>query len=570
MTAKRAEPGPDLRSERDRFVAFSFAAADLLLEVDAEGTIRFASGAARALTGRDLGSLLGQPYIELFAPQDRRYVNLLISRLSAGHRLDPVTVKLAPAGGGEAAAIVGGCRLPHRQGQLYLTLSTPHYSAVSDGLTTIRDAASGLLDRESFETVAGAVVQRQHAIDQDVKLTLLSMAGLDDLRARAGEDAVETFLGEIGAFLRASSIGGDAAGRIAPDKFGIVHPASLDGRGIAAELQRQSREIDPEGAGIPVDHYSVDVAIDNMTEEDAAKAIVYTIAKFADMRDSEFAVESLQSAFRSLLRDTVARIGTLKGTVSERRFDIAFQPIVDLATRAVHHHELLARLDGGRSPYALVTFAEGVGMIEEFDLAICQRAIEFLTDKAGANATIAVNLSGRSLESDLFPEALGALLKPHAALRPRLLFEITESTQIAKLEHVNQVVQTLRERGHRFALDDFGAGASSFPYLHALTVDFVKIDGAYVKRVLSNPRDAAIPRAMVVLCRDLGVRTIAEMVESEEQARELKALGVDFGQGYLFGKPAPQPVVPERGADIAAGRNVARPMLRQGTGRSWT
>jgi EAL domain-containing protein (putative c-di-GMP-specific phosphodiesterase class I) len=202
---------------------------------------------------------------------------------------------------------------------------------------------------------------------------------------------------------------------------------------------------------------------------------------------------------------------------------------------------MLARADDGNSPYELVTFAEEVGIIEEFDLAICQRALDFLHPSESPETAVAINLSGRSLESGRFAQRLLTLLKPHQALAPRLLFELTESARIGALGHVNNVIQTLRQRGHRVALDDFGAGASSFPYLHELTVDFIKIDGAYVRGFLSSSRDAAILKSIVTLCHGLNVNMIAEMVETEAQAEALKMLGVDFGQGYLFGRPQSYP-----------------------------
>jgi EAL domain-containing protein (putative c-di-GMP-specific phosphodiesterase class I) len=115
------------------------------------------------------------------------------------------------------------------------------------------------------------------------------------------------------------------------------------------------------------------------------------------------------------------------------------------------------------------------------------------------------------------------------------------------------VIQRLRERGFRVGLDDFGAGSASFQYLHALTIDFVKIDGAYVREVLNDHRSAMILKAMCSLCRDLGVYTVAEMVETREQVEKLRDLGVECGQGYFFGKPAAQLTPP----DVALQRNEA-------------
>src|SRR3546814_8686804 len=138
--------------------------------------------------------------------------------------------------------------------------------------------------------------------------------------------------------------------------------------------------------------------------------------------------------------------------------------------------------------------------------------------------------------------ALREILAPDPELRKQLIFEITESTQITNLVHAAAAVRQLRDDGHSVCLDDFGAGAASFPYLQALDVDYVKIDGAYVKALQTKEyeRDRAILKGMVWLCKELGIGTVAEMVEPEDQAGLLRDFGIDYGQGYLFGRPEPE------------------------------
>ncbi len=123
-----------------------------------------------------------------------------------------------------------------------------------------------------------------------------------------------------------------------------------------------------------------------------------------------------------------------------------------------------------------------------------------------------------------------------------MLLEITESVQIKDYEAVSNVVRQLRADGYHICLDDFGAGDSNFNYLRIFDVDYVKIDGVYVRDVLRSKRDQAFIRAIAQLCEEINVATVAEFVEDEKQAKSLKSLGVLLGQGYLFGKPAPRPV----------------------------
>jgi len=149
------------------------------------------------------------------------------------------------------------------------------------------------------------------------------------------------------------------------------------------------------------------------------------------------------------------------------------------------------------------------------------------------------------LESDNFIDSLQSLLMENPELREHIGLEITETSQIKDLVRADRILQMFRRNGIQISLDDMGAGAASFEYIRALTVDFVKIDGAYVRDVLKNQRDAAILKCMSRLCSDLKMGTIAEMVETKEQMLLLKQMGVDYGQGWLFSKPVDKIVTPK-------------------------
>ncbi|MEE8515854.1 MAG: EAL domain-containing protein, partial [Alphaproteobacteria bacterium] len=187
-----------------------------------------------------------------------------------------------------------------------------------------------------------------------------------------------------------------------------------------------------------------------------------------------------------------------------------------------------------------ITFAEQTGLICDFDLAMCEKVVNWL-DKGGRKGRhymVAVNLSGSSIGSPRFVDALHDLLQKKNSLRHRILFEITESARITDLEAVNRSVQSLRDAGHKICLDDFGAGAAAFQYLRALDIDVVKIDGGYVRNALSTDKGTAFLKAMAGMCKDLGIVTVAEWVEDEQCLSFLRECGVDYGQGYLFGAPS--------------------------------
>ncbi|WP_236627667.1 EAL domain-containing protein [Caulobacter sp. B11] len=247
---------------------------------------------------------------------------------------------------------------------------------------------------------------------------------------------------------------------------------------------------------------------------------------------------------RSVKR-TLARAGALGAAVSQRRFTLAFQPVVDLSTGLAHHHEVLVRFEDGASPYALIRMAEEFDIIEELDHAIVEQAVQRLASDRSGKLRLAVNVSGRTIGNEAYVDHIGRLLAKNDAARGRLIFEITETTAIDDLSVANAHIQSLRAMGSLVCLDDFGSGASSFRYLQELSLDIVKIDGRYVREMAASGRDGAMVRRLVELCGDLKIRTVAEMVETPEVEEIIRKAGVNFAQGWLFGRPAdtPQPAL---------------------------
>jgi len=215
---------------------------------------------------------------------------------------------------------------------------------------------------------------------------------------------------------------------------------------------------------------------------------------------------------------------------------------VVLADRSVHHYEVLLRFADGHSPFEDIQFAEQINTIHEVDLAVAQGAIARLeqADAGPGHLSLAVNMSARSLLNDNFLVMFEDLAGRLGDRRDRLIIEITESAKLEDLAKAARAVDRLSAKGHPVCLDDFGAGASSLPYLQQLVVDYVKIDGAYIRGLDAEARERAIIEGVLATCRSLGVATVAEMVEREDQHKILLELGVSLGQGWLYGRPAPE------------------------------
>ena len=534
------DPVKALRRQRDRFVALAFAAADLLLEVDDAGVVTFAAGASQRLYGRDTDRLIGTRLDELLADGDRPVAAALLHSIQHGGRFVPVTLRLART---DAQAVTfGGCRLPDRPGTSFVALSAsvPAASAAALG------APASVLDGDDF---AAAATQRLLETDADppYQLTLVAVDELEELQSRLTDEVGQGLAATIERYLVSSAPGIELAGRLAGERFGVLHREVLDETRLRDGIETIAGSVDPEGKGVRLRTSTMALDKSGMNGGDAARALIYCLNQFADSETDAFSVASLRDGLDRALSGTVARVSHLRSTVADGAFELVFQPIVDLRTRSVHHVEALSRFAADKSPAGTVAFAEAVRLIADFDLAVCERVIAMVGGSASAAAgtaapppPIAVNLSGRSLESRLFRGRLMALLDGQdAALTGRLLFEVTESAVITRAEEVNAAIQVLRSRGFRVCLDDFGAGANSFHYLRSFVVDFVKIDGAFGRAALADPRDRSLLQAILAFCRETGVATIGEMVEDETQAHRLERLGLDYAQGYLFGRPSP-------------------------------
>jgi EAL domain-containing protein (putative c-di-GMP-specific phosphodiesterase class I) len=392
-----------------------------------------------------------------------------------------------------------------------------------------------LLDKDAFEASVIASLGRGDLGD-DAALNLLQLDGVDELRARAGESAIDSLFSQIGGCLRAYAIGG-LAGRIGPDRLAAVTEGAT-AINVSTEIAAILRLHDPDGSRLQVKELAIALDVADLAPNDAAKALSYTLQAFANGDVGALPFVSLVESFRALMVKTAQRVAAFKASLNEHGMKLVFQPVVELNARRIRHYEVLTRFADDKSPFETIEFAERVGLIEELDLAVAERALRFLDNAGpGCTAELAVNVSGASIQNPAFVAELEKLLRRHEVIRPRVLFEITESTSISNLAQANDVIQGLRQAGNQVCLDDFGAGAASLPYLRAFHVDYIKIDGAYVRRMHDSDRDQQIMNAIIGMCRQVKTSIVAEMIETQQQAQNLRALGVDFGQGYYFGKP---------------------------------
>jgi EAL domain-containing protein (putative c-di-GMP-specific phosphodiesterase class I) len=247
------------------------------------------------------------------------------------------------------------------------------------------------------------------------------------------------------------------------------------------------------------------------------------------------------------VKKTVAQVDRFKSAVAAKDFSLVYQPVVDLKTHEVDHYETFVRLGQDASPAEDIHMAEEMDLIQDLDLAVVQAVVQQLLKPANTRLRLAANISARSLMRPAFAERLLTTLRYAQSARGRLIFEITESAALGDLHRASALVKGLRRGGAGICLDGFGSGSASFDYLRAVSVDSVKIDGRYIRELTApGSRNGVLVRHLSGLCRELKVTSIAQMVETPQTVAALRQVGVDCGQGFLFGRPEPTPMPVQR------------------------
>jgi EAL domain-containing protein (putative c-di-GMP-specific phosphodiesterase class I) len=531
-------------------LGFAFAAGDLLLELDAAGTVLEAVGAAQSMLGVQESGLIGQPLTTIFDESDVQLLGAILDCLDEGQRRGPAVLRLARAGAHGAAVTLR--KLPGNGGRVSCAL-------IAAPLPNTRGGEDGMHDRAGFEAVARGLTEAAHLAGRELELAMIDLAGLDEARRALPAAELKSLDARVAGALRAEAGQHGAAARLEGERFALLREAG-DTPDLVA--RRLTRAIATACGAAPISGKVQSVPLEIASPGRLARAMRYALDDFMAEGLKDTPPQSMADAMNRSVRRTLARAGELGAAVSQRRFALAFQPVVSLADNSLHHHEALVRFEDNASPFAMVRMAEEFDLIEELDRAVIEQAIRRLKGDRTGELRLAVNISGRSIGSGPFVEGLQRLIGQSPNLGQRLILEITESAAIDDLSLANRHIQALRSTGSVVCLDDFGAGSASLAYLQTLTVDVVKIDGRYVRDLAGGGRDAALVRHVVKLCQDLKVKTVAEMVETKEVEAAVREAGVDMAQGWYYGRPSETPAPPIKHAAPTNGR-------RTGTSDDW-
>ena len=501
-------------------LGLAIPAADALLEVDGEGRVVLVLGSGPCADEEPAADWHGRMLADLFGKASRKPITKALQDIRPSLRVEPLEGLISCGADRVRRARVRLFQLPERAPAVSCAIAY-----VGAAFTLAIPAAPALL---SAEGLLGRVQAGLRPAAGALSVSFLEVPGL----ARPGE-ANDRAAARIEAALQTASMDGASAARLSPERFAVVCDADA-----ASDLSEEVRN-----AGL--------------AEGLELTAMVSRIALAADgpvgptVRALRFALEACikgevgqaGTTFSESLKRTLKEADTFRAIVRARSFTLEYQPIADLSTRTPHHFEALARF-GGRGPSASIHLAESLALTESFDLAVAEKAVQMLQRPGLGLSKIAVNVSGASLGTDAYVEGLLRMTAATPAIRSRILIEVTETAAVSDLDAATRRLAAVRKAGVQICLDDFGVGAASLDYLHRLPVDIVKIDGRFVSDITTDERSRALVSHVVKLCRDLKIATVVEMVETEEQAVIVRGLGVNFGQGWLFGRPTAEPAVP--------------------------
>lgn len=505
-------------SIRARLLGLAFASGDLLIEMTPQGTVALALGAGPS-ANVGIANFQGQPLGSRLVPRPGTSPLADLKALKPGGRLN-CEVLLDCGDGQVRRATLGAFVLPDLAPNISCSI---RYEGAAYSLASA-EAPAPMITAQAFLDRARDLLTSGDPTD-------LTVAFIDVIGLAAAGVGGENATARIEAALQSASVDGASAARLSDDRYALLRQRA-DTRDIVGEIDELARN---EGLTLDVSSSSVDLA--GAVPVNAMRALRFAIQTCL----SDQAAGRPDRVFGAALASTLREADQFRAVVRARNFALHYQPIVSLETGAVHHFEALARFAGSNGTAPTIQMAEELALIEGFDLAVAEKAVQRLRQPGSGLIKIAINVSGASLAGDAYVQQLLRMTAAAPEERRRLIVEVTESAALADIEAANRRLGALRQAGIKLCIDDFGAGSASFDYVHGLSVDTVKIDGKFVQGLDKDPRSRTLIAHLVDLCGSLNLTTIAEFVETQPCADILRSLGVDYGQGWLFGKPEAEP-----------------------------
>jgi diguanylate cyclase (GGDEF)-like protein len=496
----------------------------------------------------------GQELLNWLSPEARNKVSQLITSRQAEDSSFEIEAEAASAmgsiwlllvgtrltgAGGVAERVTGMMRVVTEQLREKHRLS---YLATRDELT-------GHLNRNALRTALAEVIDSAKAEERSCALLVASIDRLAMINDAYGFDAADEVIVAVGERLARSLRGSDVIGRVAGNKLGIIlHNCNEREIPIVAERLRgkvRSKVIETRSGMVSatVSVGAVWLPSGASTAQEAMLRAEETLERARARGRDGYAVYSKSPQRETARLRLMAIADEVVAALHDNRLIFAFQPIVNAKTREAVHYECLLRMkreDGSIATAGqFIPAAEQLGLVRLVDRHALEMTIAAL--KRHQDISLTVNVSGTTAGDPAWLQSFVEFVRLNRDVAHRLIIELTETAALHHFEENAQFVSQLRELGCRVAIDDFGAGYTSFRNLQMLRVDMVKIDGAYVRDLSASPENQIFVQTLVGLARNFQLKTVAEWVGSEEDAKLLESFGVDYFQGFYFGEPEIEP-----------------------------
>jgi diguanylate cyclase (GGDEF)-like protein/PAS domain S-box-containing protein len=535
---------------------------DGVITTDAKGVVDYVNPVAEALSGWRLEDSQGRAIEEIFRAFHEETCEPLENPLAVAIRRTRSIKSVRPMllirrDGNEI--YVESTASPIRDGNGSVSGGVLVFHDVSEARELNRrlsyhashDVLTGLVNRREFENRMERALKSAKARETSYALCCLDLDQFKIVNDTCGHSAGDALLGQVGALLKSKVRWRDTLARLGGDEFGILlESCSLDEAMRTAEALREAvrnfkftweERTFRLGASIGVVPISADNA-DVASVLSAADSACQAAKEAGRNRVHSFEENDLDLMRRRREMQWAARINN---ALEESRFELYRQTILPLQKPETGaHYELLLRMrdETGKivSPDNFMTAAERYGITPNIDRWVIENAFRWLVSEADEREKLvmcSINLSGQSLGDDKFLPYVIDQFHRSGLDASKICFEITETAAIASFSQANRFIQALKELGCKFALDDFGTGLSSFGYLKHFPVDFLKIDGSFVKEILHDPIDREMVRSINEIGHLTGKQTIAEFAENQEIINMLRSVGVDYAQGYGVSQP---------------------------------
>jgi len=439
-----------------------------------------------------------------------------------------------------------------------------HYVAIYEDITESRklakklsfqathDNLTGLINRTEFERRLSMLVNDAQRIGTQHALCFLDLDQFKVINDTCGHIAGDELLRQLGSLLGGSTRKSDTLARLGGDEFAIlVEDCELEKAEFIAneikELVSQFQfiwETQVFTVGVSIGVTTITSATRNRTEAlKQADSACYAAKNSGRNRVYVYQEQDQQLTAQ---KGEFKWVNEIKEALIEDRFELYAQPIVSTETEHLAMYEVLVRLRSKAGqlfpPGAFLSSAERYNLSDRIDKWVVSHVFEWLEQHYHSLPHLnylAINLSGASIGDESMLAYIRTKLSAASFNQELIKFEITETAAIANLKQAHHFINSVLALGCQFSLDDFGSGLSSFAYLKNLPVQSIKIDGMFVKDMHVDPLDYEMVKSINDIGHVMGLETIAEFVESEEIWQKLKAIGVNYGQGYHLGKPAP-------------------------------